>query len=222
MLAAAAEPHVFVDGTDRAVAHWLEQHEAYAERARRGGIDLLFLGDSLTYAWNFDGREIWATDFVPLGGVTFGIGGDRTGDVLWRVEHGEVEGSGAATVVLEVGTNDLAVGAGAEATADGVEACVRAIQAKVPRATVVVMGIFPRGMGDGTMPMRRLIAGVNARLAKLDDRKRVRFLDLTPGFLDSAGAVRPELYHPDLIHLSAAGYRVWSDGLRPLLARIPR
>jgi lysophospholipase L1-like esterase len=72
------------------------------------------------------------------------------------------------------------------------------------------------------MPLRRLIASVNARLAKVDDRKRVRFLDLTPAFLDSEGTVRPELYHPDLIHLSAAGYRVWSNGLRPLLARLPR
>ena len=108
MLAAAAEPHVFAGGSERAVRHWVEQHEAFVKRAERGGIPLLFLGDSLTYAWSVDGRQVWLSDFVPLGAVAFGIGGDRTGDVLWRIENGEVEGTGAETVVLLVGTNDLA------------------------------------------------------------------------------------------------------------------
>jgi lysophospholipase L1-like esterase len=218
-LLAAAEPHVFTDGTERAVQRWMDQHQGYVERARAGGIDLLFIGDSLTYAWNFDGSAVWASDFAPLGAVNFGIGGDRTSDLLWRIENGEVEGSGAKTVVLEVGTNDLAIGTSPEATADGIAAAVRAIRARLPHATVVVMSVLPRGPGDGSTPIRKLVARVNERLAKLDDGKRVRYLDFTPAFVDVKGAIRPELYHPDLIHLSAEGYRAWSDTLRPALAR---
>ena len=221
-LLGAALPHVFVDGTEQAAERWLGQHEGYVERAKRGGIDLLFLGDSLTYAWNFDGHEVWQSDFASSNAANFGIGGDRTDDVLWRIEHGEVAGSGASTVVLLVGTNDLAGGVSPEQTAAGIEACVNAIRVRVPRATVAVMSLLPRGPGDGGSAIRRLVAAVNARLAKLDDGKHVRYVDLTPAFVDFRGAIRPELFHPDLIHLSAAGYRAWSDALRPALARLRR
>lgn len=201
---------------------WVERHDAYVQRASSGDIPLLFLGDSLTFAWGLDGREVWRNDFAPLGAVAFGIGGDRTGDVLWRIEHGEVPAS-VETVVLLVGTNDLALGAaGAEATAGGVTACVRAIAARAPEATIVVLGLLPRGAGDGSTSIRKLVAQVNARLAKLDDGNHVRYVDMGPAFIDTAGAVRPELYHPDLIHLSAAGYQAWSDTLRPALARLRR
>jgi len=222
LLAAAAEPHVFAGGSERAVRHWVEQHEAFVKRAERGGIPLLFLGDSLTYAWSVDGRQVWLSDFVPLGAVAFGIGGDRTGDVLWRIENGEVEGTGAETVVLLVGTNDLAVGSSVEATIDGVAACVRALRARLPDATVVVMGLAPRGPGDAHTEIRRRVAAVNAGLAKLDDGKNVRFVDPTAAFTNAIGAIRPELYHPDLVHFSTAGYQAWSDVLRPALARFRR
>ena len=200
---------------------WVEQHDAYVQRASNGGVPLLFLGDSLTYAWGLDGRQVWQSDFAPLDAVAFGIGGDRTGDVLWRIEHGEVPAD-VRTVVLLVGTNDLASGSGADATADGVVACVRAIAAHAPKATIVVLGLLPRGAGHADTAIRKSVAEVNARLAKLDDGKNVRYLDLSPAFVDSAGAVRPELYHPDLIHLSAAGYQAWADMLRPALARVRR
>jgi beta-glucosidase len=222
LLAAALEPHVYKDGTERAVAHWNAQHDAYVERAAAGGISILFLGDSLTYAWSLDGRDVWRSDFEPLGAVAFGIGGDRTGDVLWRIENGELEGSGASIVVLLVGTNDLAVGTSVDATADGVAACVRAIRARLPQANVLVLGLPPRGAGDATTPIRRSVAALNARLAKLADGQRVRYVELTPAFVDAGGAVRPELFHPDLIHFSAAGYRALADILRPALAPVRR
>jgi lysophospholipase L1-like esterase len=222
VLMAAAQPHVLSDGTQQAVRRWMDRHEAYAARAKRGDIDIIFLGDSLTYAWNVDGHAVWERDFAPMGAESFGIGGDRTEDVIWRVEHGELDGSGARVVVLEIGTNDLGTGSTADATADGVEACVRAIRARLPEAAVLVLSVLPRGEGGAATPIRRAIAGVNARLAKLDDGKHVRYLDVTGAFTAFDGSVRPELYHPDLIHLSPQGYQAWSDVIRPALARLRR
>ncbi len=174
----------------------------------------MFLGDSITDFFATRGAEVWNREIAPLGGVAdFGISGDRTQWLLWRVQHGELDGSGARAVVLMIGTNNLAAATPAN-VARGVAAVVAAVQAKLPDATVVLSAILPRGAPDD--PLRAKLAEVNDRIRPLADGARVRWLDVGPGFLTPEGTIPPELM-PDGLHPAAAGYELWAAGLRPLL-----
>jgi lysophospholipase L1-like esterase len=194
--------------------HWLAQHDAFVARARQGGIDVLFLGDSITENFATRGRDVWDREISPLGNVVdFGIGGDRTQFVLWRAQHGELAGSGARVVVLMVGTNNLAT-ATPEGIARGVAAIVGTVRGTLPRSTVVLNALLPRGDRDD--PMRAKVADVNARLAALADGKHVRWVDAGARFVGADGALQPDLM-PDELHPSAAGYELWAAALRPVL-----
>lgn len=195
-------------------AVWLAQHDRYVARARQRGIDVIFLGDSITENFTTRGSDVWNAAIAPLGSVVdFGIGGDRTQFVLWRAQHGELTGSGARVVVLLIGTNNLAT-ATPENIARGVAAIIDTIHAELPDAVVILNALLPRSdLGDAARPK---LADVNARLAALADGSRVRFLDAGPGFVDAAGALKPGLL-PDGLHPSAAGYEVWAAALRPAL-----
>jgi beta-glucosidase len=211
---AQLEPHVLQDGDSRDVDRWFDLHRSYVDRAREGHIRVLFIGDSLTYGWRVDGLEAWERTFAPLGAEDFGIGGDRTIDILWRVQHGELDGIAPRAVVLSIGTNDLGSRLGVDATVKGIAACVHAIRKKLPKTTIVVLGILPRGDGGPGSQMRRDVASVNARLAPLGRAPATRYLDIGSAFTRD-GQVRRELFRPDLLHLSTEGYRVWAATLRP-------
>jgi len=195
-------------------AAWLARHDAFVARAQQGGIDVLFLGDSITDFFTTRGAEAWNRAIAPLGAVAdFGISGDRTQWLLWRVQHGELDGTGARVVVLMIGTNNLGA-ATPENVARGIAAVVAAVQERLPGATVVLNALLPRGTPDD--PLRAKLAEVNARIQPLADGTRVRWLDAGPGFLAPDGTIPAELM-PDGLHPSAAGYEVWTTALRPLL-----
>ena len=198
-----------------AQASWRAQHDAFAARAAQGGIDVLFLGDSLTAFFPTRGADVWNREIAPLGNVAnFGIEGDRTQFVLWRVEHGELDGSQARVVVIMIGTNNLAAAPPAE-IARGIGAIVAEVRARLPDAIVLLNAILPRGApGD---PLRAEALDVNARIAALADGDHVRFIDAGPRFLDAEGRIAPELM-PDGLHLGDAGYELWATALRPAIA----
>lgn len=188
-------------------------HERFVKEEQRGPR-VVFLGDSLTFDWGGDGRETWDRLYAPLGAANFGIGGDRTSDVLWRIEHGELGNADTRLVVLMIGTNDLGNGATPEETSSGVRACVEAVRRKLPLARVLLLGILPRGGGDAQTPLRQAIARTNDTISRLDDGGSVRYRDIGPAFLKPDGTVRPELYLDDLIHLGSLGYAAWADAMR--------
>ena len=202
------------DGAESAA--WLERHEHFVARARQGGIDVLFLGDSITDLFPVRGRHTWERRILPLGRVAnFGISGDRTHHLLWRVRNGELDGSGARVVVLLIGTNDLAFETPA-GIARGIVAIVETIRAKLPRAAVVLNAVLPRGAPDDAL--RANAADVNRRIAPLARGGRVLWVDAGPAFLDAGGRIPPELM-PDGLHPAGAGYDAWAAALRPVLVR---
>src|SRR5262249_40068621 len=71
--------------------NWMARHDGFVAEAQRGGIDLLFLGDSITDFWRRQGSNVWEKYYTPRHAANFGISGDRTEHVLWRIEHGELE-----------------------------------------------------------------------------------------------------------------------------------
>jgi lysophospholipase L1-like esterase len=196
-------------------ATWLAEHDDFVAQAQHGPYDVVFLGDSITAFFATRGATAWERDITPLGAVAdFGIEGDRTQFVLWRVLHGELEPTNARVVVLMVGTNNLAT-ATPENVARGVGAIVDAVHAALPHAIVILNAILPRGAKDA--PARAATAEVNARIATLADGTSVRWVDATSAFLTADGTIGPALM-PDALHPSAAGYDAWSAALRPALA----
>ena len=176
---------------------------------------MLFIGDSIVEFFATRAPSVWNREIAPLGSVVdFGISGDRTQFVLWRVRNGELDGTNARVVVVMIGTNNLAT-ATPENIARGISAIVNTVREKLPRATIVLSALLPRGEPDD--PLRAKLADVNARIAGLADGTHVRYVDAGPGFIDSNGTIAPELM-PDKLHPSPAGYEVWAAALRPVLS----
>ncbi len=201
------------DGTPR--KDFLARHEMFLQRGKEGPIGVLFLGDSITAGWAM-APEIWEKNFGPYQPANFGIGGDATQNVLWRIEHGELDGISPKVVVLMIGTNN----GGNPRLVDGVRKVVAAIQAKLPRTRILLLGILPRGFSPTDPPWngkaRERTAGVNRELATLADGHRIRFLDMGPKFMDASGAIAQEIM-PDQVHPGKPGYQIWADAMKPVL-----
>jgi lysophospholipase L1-like esterase len=201
--------------------NWLARHAAYVAEAKKGGVDILFLGDSITDGWHWGngGSKIWAEKFAPRHATTFGIGYDRIQNVLWRVENGELENIAPRVVVLLIGTNNAGNednGSPRNSTPEiiaGISNLVRRIQFHLPATKIILMGIFPRGeIGDA---IREQVKAVNTGISQLADDK-IKFLDLGEKFLNSDGTL-PRVIFPDLLHPNEGGYQIWADALAPTL-----
>ncbi len=192
----------------------MKLHERFLQEAKKGKIDLLFLGDSITQGWN--NNATWARFYGPRHAANFGIGGDGTQHVLWRVQHGELEGIAPRVVVLMIGTNNSGT-SNADQIAAGITAIVKELRQRLPDSNVLVLGVFPRGEKPG--PVREKLAKVNRQIAKLDDGSNVTYLDIGKAFLNPDGTISKEVM-PDFLHLTARGYRIWADAMEPTLWRL--
>src|SRR5438105_12085998 len=199
----------------RKEAWWKKRHEGFLEIARKGHVDVLFLGDSITQGWEGHGKDIWKERYEPLHAANFGIGGDRTQHVLWRLQEGkELEGIQPRAIVLMIGTNNMSSNSAAE-IAEGITAIVKELRSQRPEAQILLLGIFPRSAktSDG---VRGKIKKVNEQIAKLDDGKNVHYLDIGDKFLETDGSLSKQIM-PDYLHLSKHGYQIWADAIQPKL-----
>jgi len=194
-----------------------ERHEVFVEEARAGGIECLLMGDSITDWWRRAGLELYQELFEPLGCANFGIAGDRTQGVLWRMENGELEGYSPKLMMLMIGTNNLSGRRSTpntpEEIAMGIALIVGKFRTTFPDAKVLLLGVFPRG-AEATDPYREPIREINELIANLDDGEHVRFLDIGEHFLESDGSISEEVM-PDGLHPSALGYEIWAEAVMP-------
>jgi lysophospholipase L1-like esterase len=202
-------------------AGWMKRHEGFVAIAKKGDVEVLFLGDSITDAWGGEGHnpksagaKLYEERFVPLKAANFGIGGDRTQHVLWRIQNGELDGITPKVVMLMIGTNNVSADS-AEQIAEGITAIVKTIGEKSPSTKVLLLAVFPRA-AKAEDPARLKIAEINKIISKLDDGKRVRYLDIGKKFLQEDGTLTKEIM-PDYLHLSPRGYEIWADAVTPTL-----
>jgi len=198
--AAIAKPCEDVQGDSR----WMSQHNRFVLEAKEREPEVLFIGDSLVRDMGV--IELWKSMFEQLHCLNFGIGGDQTQNVLWRIQNGELENLAPKVVVLLIGTNNH--GHTAEEVVGGIVEIVRVIQQKQPDTHVIVMGIPPRG--ENPNPLREKIAAINASLAselkKLTNKSDCTFLPTDPAlFVNSDGRISAtDMY--DYLHLTREGY----------------
>jgi lysophospholipase L1-like esterase len=190
---------------------WMEVHESFLAQAKKGHIDLLFLGDSITQGWS--GNTIWQRHYDPRHAANFGIGGDRTQHVLWRIQNGELEGIAPKVAVLMIGTNNIHDDTPDE-IAQGIKSILTEIRSRLPKTKILLLGVFPRSAKPDEA--RKRIDAVNEKIARLDDGASVRYLDISKSFLNPDGSISPEIM-PDYLHLSTKGYRIWAEAMEPTL-----
>jgi lysophospholipase L1-like esterase len=202
-------------------------HEQLLEKAKKGRIDVYFAGDSITRRWGAtdypDFLENWKKNFHGWNAANFGWGGDAVQNVLWRLHNGELDKVNPKIIVVMAGTNNVGttVPAGGDEAkmADivkGLKAVLDVCREKAPDSVVILMGITPRNDNPAVMPT---INKVNERLAKLADGKKVRYLNINDKLADKDGKLL-EGMSPDRLHLSAKGYQVWADALKPIFTEL--
>jgi N-acetylglucosamine-6-sulfatase len=197
----------------------MKMHEQFLELGKKGDIDLLFVGDSITDFWRRPDRglAVWNEYFAPLKAANFGISGDRTQHVLWRIQNGELDGFQAKVIVLLLGTNNLSsppksIRNTNEETIAGLKLVVAGIRRHQPGAKLLILGIFPRGK-EADNPYRQDIKVVNGELAKMDDGKSIFYLDIGDHFLLPDGSLNTDLFIDGNLHPNAAGYEVWAKAI---------
>jgi beta-glucosidase len=203
--------------------NWLSRHEGFVKQAKKGGVDILFMGDSITDNWRSRGSNVWNKVYEPRHAANFGIGGDRTQHVLWRIENGELNGVSPRVTVLMIGTNNSNDDS-PEDIATGIKRIIGGIRQHCPGTKILLLGIFPRGgprknsdgsMDDGIKRME-VIHAVNKIIAKFDNGASIRYLDIGPKFLGTDGKVHKDIM-PDLLHPNEQGYQIWVDAMNPTL-----
>jgi len=203
------------------------KHEANVALAKKGGIDLLFMGDSITDFWRNAGAEgdpnparagkaVWDKYYGSMNAANFGISGDTTQGVLYRLQNGEGQGFQPKAIVLMIGTNNAANCSSAE-IAEGVGAVVLEMRRDFPDAKILLLGIFPRGNPD--TPVRKIVLDVNPIIARLNDGRHVFYLDIGSKFLDPNGELQPDIM-ADKLHPNQKGYEIWAQAIQGQLAEM--
>ena len=196
---------------------WLSHFERNIDRVKNKRVDLIFDGDSITDFWEGKGKEVWTKNYASLNPADFGISGDRTQHLLWRLDHGQVDGLHPKMVVLMIGTNNL--GSNTEAQiAEAIADIVHDYQKHLPDAVILLQAIFPRGEKP-TDSNRQKIKTINDMIAKLGDGNKVIYVDFGDKFLEPDGTLSKEVM-PDSLHPSAKGYEIWADAIRPQIDKV--
>jgi beta-glucosidase len=206
---------------------FLPKHQANVALAQKGDIDLLFMGDSITDFWRNEGpadnpnppragKTVFDEYYGAMKAANFGIGGDTTQGVLWRLQNGEGQGFQPKAIMLMIGTNNGLLCSSAE-IAEGVGAIVLEMRKDFPDAKILLLGIFPRGNpGDA---LRKTVLDVNPIIARLNDGQHVFYLDIGSKFLDANGVLQPDIM-ADKLHPNRKGYEIWAEAVKEPLAEL--
>ena len=202
-------------------AAFQNKHNDNLEVARRGDSNVLFMGDSITDFWRnpegaFAGKPVLDKHFGHLKIANFGIAGDTTQGVLYRLQNGEGKGFNPKAVMLMIGTNNTSTNTAAE-IAEGIGAVVLELQKNFPDAKILLLGIFPRSTPNA--PVRNTIAEINTIISRLHDGKRVFYMDIGAKFLDAEGNI-PKDVMSDALHPGPKGYEIWAEAVKEPLAEL--
>lgn len=224
------------------IEYWqkrLQQIDARLARTEPlDSVRVLFLGDSITDFWTMDanpwfpgksgGLAVWNESFgpdSPYPALNFGISGDRTEHLLYRIQPKSAGGLGQLdrpdlnpeVIVLLIGINNSwdAESPAVDSMVAGIEAVVAAVHSRKPNARILLQSLLPTSEAGRN---QTVVRPVNAALADFASTHRdtVQYLDLYPAFLSPDGRQNPALYMDD-VHPNDQGYRVWQGLLLPVL-----
>src|SRR5579872_857053 len=212
----------------RTDANSIAAHAQLLEKAKQGRIDIYFEGDSITRRWGAtDYPQLlanWNQNFFGWNAADFGWGADRIENILWRLDHGELDGVNPKIIVLLAGTNNVGNRVAPDGddakVADitrGLKAVLDILRAKAPSATIIATAIFPRNDNMAVMPA---INKINGNLSKLADGKKIRYLNINARLADQNGKLFDGMMNADKLHPAIPGYQVWADALKPIFTEL--
>jgi lysophospholipase L1-like esterase len=203
------------------------RHQTFVDIAKKGDIDLLFVGDSITdwFYWPRGGGEatggkVWEANFAPLKAANFAIAGDTTQGVLWRMQNGELSGFKAKLIVLMLGTNNTASNPVGQII-EGDRLIVEEFKKQQPQAKILVLGIFPRNNARAPLQtpiLNATIKAINIGLSQFADNKQVFYMDIGDKFL--VDGLVPADVMADGLHPTAKGYQIWADAILPTVREL--
>ena len=200
-------------------------HQQLLEKAKKGGIDIYFEGDSITRRWGTSDAQYrqnlanWNTNFFGWNAADFGWGADAIQNILWRLENGELDGVNPKIIVVLAGINNIPRALNDDQVADverGIKKILDVCRVKAPDAAIILTAIFPRNDDLTAVPT---IFKINGNIAKFADGKKIRFLNVNDRLADKDGKQFPGLFG-DRLHPTVKGYQVWADGLKPIFTEI--
>jgi lysophospholipase L1-like esterase len=197
-----------------------ERYELLNERVKTNGenASLIFIGDSITQGWEGAGKEVWKKYYEPRHALNLGIGGDRTEHLLWRMDHGNLDGLKPKVAVVLIGVNNAPDESNSPGDIfAGVKAVVAKLKEKLPETKILLLGIFP--FKEDFHPYRGKVVQINQALHRYADGERVHFLDFGYLYLDTDGKI-PKTMMKDFLHPGEEGYRVWAQAMEPELASL--
>lgn len=200
-----------------AIKWWEPRHQEKLKRIQQGNVDLLMIGDSITHSWENHGKKVWEKYYTHRKAVGLGFSGDRTENVIWRLQNGEVDGISPKLAILMIGTNNTGHRMDSpEDIALGIEHILSELQKRLPETKILLLGIFPRG-AKANDKMRVNNDLTNARIKNFADGERVFYLNINHKFLDAKGNLSKDVM-PDLLHPHAKGYKIWAEAMEPMVA----
>src|SRR5205807_3891053 len=162
----------------------------------------------------------WKQNFFGWNAADFGWGADKTENILWRLENGELDGVNPKVIVLLAGTNNVgnttpteSADAKVAEVTSGIRGILHIMQAKAPDATITLTAIFPRNDNPLVMP---IINRINENLSKLADGQKIRYLNINDQLADNHGKLFDGMMNADKLHPALKGYQVWADALKPI------
>lgn len=199
---------------------WAERHEAKTNLAAEHQFDLIFIGDSITHGFENSGKATWEKYYAPHNALNLGFSGDRTQNVIWRLDNGELKNQeNAKLIIMMIGTNNTGhVKQDPAETAAGVKKILTQLEEKTPKAKILLLAIFPRSEKVDD-EMRKINDAINKKLATFADDKRVHFLDISDKFLTEDGTLTREIM-PDFLHPQEKGYQIWADAMAPKIKEL--
>lgn len=201
-----------------AIEWWMPRHHEKLQEPGREDAKLLFIGDSITQGWEDEGSDIWEEYFAGYGAFNLGYSGDRTENVLWRIENGELDGLDPTVTVLMIGTNNTGHRQDQpECVAKGISVILDEIGERLPDTQILLLAIFPRGETSGDSN-RMINRDINDRIRQMDSRQ-VHFLDINDRFVDDEGDLLMDLM-PDGLHPNENGYSVWAEAIHEKVSEL--
>ena len=199
---------------------WSDRHaEKLKQLKATESVDLLMIGDSITHGWEGRGKQVWSEYYAKRNAFNIGYSGDRTEHVIWRLQHGEVDGISPKLAVIMIGTNNTGHRQDPpEQTAAGIKMILDELKKRLPKTKVLLLAVFPRGATTDDK-LRKINTGINKIIKKFSKRKKVHFLNINAKFLDDDGTLSKDVM-PDLLHPHEKGYRMWAEAMESKIKKL--
>lgn len=199
--------------------HWILAGEEASRALPNHHPRVLFVGDSLTEWWLLYGIASWNADFAPLGAYDDGVAGDTTSNLLYRLDSGSLAGIAPEVVVVEIGTNNIGLlDQPAAEVVGGITAVIDTLHARLPAARILLEDVYPRD--NAHTPRRLEVDSINSTLARTRFQAPVTLVDPGQALLGPDQAFKPGVIHNDLLHPTAAGYRILAAQLDPAIREL--